>query len=272
MSNLIKSSFYVPLEDSLKLEPAPPAYPDASSASRKAAETEEFAAEREEARRIVAEAEAVAQGLIRAARDECERLKTEAAKEIGRWWEERRSQDDQVVADAYQQGKADGYRDGKAQAEAETAEQCRAMIGEAQQVLEQAYAESKRIIGEAEPFLIELSAAIAEKIIGRQLELEPEWIRDMVKRSLKRYTDKGSIALCVAPGQYAYLQSVKEDLAQAVDAQADLHIYPDATVADHGCVIKTPFGTIDARVDTQLAEIKQALRDIAMRSVEDDEA
>lgn len=269
MSNLIKSSLYVPLADSLKLEPArPAAKSDASSDAEAPSELDEFRRLRNE---IVTKAENKAREILRAAREESERLKAEAASEIERWWEEKRREDEAVVADAYRQGQEDGYRDGVAKAEAETAQQCQALIGEARQVLEQAYAENKRIIGEAEPFLIELAAAIAEKIIGRQLELEPDWVTDMVKRSLKRYTDKGSIALCVAPVQFALLQGAREELSHAIDAQADLQIFPDMSVGENGCVIKTPFGTIDARVDTQLAEIKRALIDVAKRSVEDDE-
>ena len=267
MSNLIKSSFYVPLAESLRIDPVLPDKAGPSGGAEEPAELEEARRRRDQ---IVADAQSAAREILLAAREESDRLKAEAAAEIERWWEERRGADEKIAAEAARQGRENGYREGKAQAEAETAEQRRAMIEEARQVLELAHAESRRIIAEAEPFLIELSAAIAEKIIARQLELEPEWIADMVKRSLKRYTEKGSIALCVSPGQFAFVQSVKEELAQAIDARAELHIYPDASVGDNGCVIKTPLGTIDARVDTQLAEIKRALTDLALRSVETD--
>ncbi|MNG37780.1 flagellar assembly protein H [compost metagenome] len=61
----------------------------------------------------------------------------------------------------------------------------------------------------------------------------------------------------------------------AVDSQAELQILPDSTVKDHGCVIRSSFGSIDARIDTQLAEIKKELIRIALdtdenRNGEDD--
>ena len=34
---------------------------------------------------------------------------------------------------------------------------------------------------------------------------------------------------------------------------------PDVSVKDYGCVIRSSFGSIDARIDTQLSEIKREL-------------
>jgi flagellar assembly protein FliH len=42
-------------------------------------------------------------------------------------------------------------------------------------------------------------------------------------------------------------------------------IVPDHSVQDQGCVIKTAFGSVDARVETQLTEIRQALLDLCLR-------
>jgi flagellar assembly protein FliH len=54
-----------------------------------------------------------------------------------------------------------------------------------------------------------------------------------------------------------------------MDSQAELQIVPDITVMDFGCVIRSSFGSIDARVDTQLSEIKKALQQIVKGSGED---
>lgn len=51
---------------------------------------------------------------------------------------------------------------------------------------------------------------------------------------------------------------------------------PDSTVKDRGCVIRSSFGSVDARIDTQLAEIKKELVRIALdveeRRNQDEEA
>ena len=55
----------------------------------------------------------------------------------------------------------------------------------------------------------------------------------------------------------------------AIDSQAELQIVPDSTVKDYGCVIRSSFGSIDARIDTQLSEIKRELIQLAHHSDEE---
>jgi flagellar assembly protein FliH len=54
----------------------------------------------------------------------------------------------------------------------------------------------------------------------------------------------------------------------AIDSQAELQIVPDVSVKDPGCVIRSAFGSIDARIDTQLSEIKRELISIALQAEE----
>jgi flagellar assembly protein FliH len=61
---------------------------------------------------------------------------------------------------------------------------------------------------------------------------------------------------------FEYIQNNRDELMLALDSQAELQILPDTTVNDHGCVIRSSFGSIDGRIDSQLQEIKAALRQI----------
>jgi flagellar assembly protein FliH len=63
-----------------------------------------------------------------------------------------------------------------------------------------------------------------------------------------------------------YIQDARDELVLHVDSQAELQIIPDSSVTDMGCVVRSSFGSIDARIDTQLQEIKHALRQIALRN------
>lgn len=63
-----------------------------------------------------------------------------------------------------------------------------------------------------------------------------------------------------------FVQDARDELMLAVDSQAELQIIPDPNVRDRGCVIRSSFGSIDARIDTQLEEIKKSLQQVAIRS------
>jgi|SRR5690606_1613189 len=262
LSNLIKASAYVPLSMVKRLENAP-RVPAGEAAGRDGSGP---GGEADRLRRIILDsARKEAEKLIDGAKAEAARLLEEARDEAETWWAQRRSEDEAYRAEIREAARAEGFEEGRREAEAEVREQYAGMIQEARAVLEQAHETARRIVAESEPFLLELSCAIAGKITGRQLGEHPDWVKDLVREALKRSASKDTITLCVAPSQFSYIQSVRDDLASVIDAQAELVIVPDHSVRDHGCVVKTAFGTVDARVDTQLSEIRQALLDACAR-------
>jgi len=272
LSNLIKSSYVVPLEDLRKLDATKQMLylaklADMRNGLQAAAEApdEQTVAMKHQ---ILRDAESFAEERLGQASAEIERMKGEAQAQIDAWWQERREQDLQLVEGARQAGFEQGFDEGAAHAREEAALQWNSLMQEAQTLLEQAYLMKEQIIQEAEPFLVELSTAIAEKIIGKQLTVSPELSVELARKALSRLREQGAITLCVGPSQFAFIQAAREELSLAIDSQAELHILPDASVRDHGCVIRSSFGSIDARIDTQLEEIKRELIQIALQSDE----
>ncbi|MNZ61302.1 flagellar assembly protein H [compost metagenome] len=161
-----------------------------------------------------------------------------------------------------------GFEEGKTEAQNSLQAKIEEMMNEASTVLQHAYMEKERIVQEAEPFLVELSCAIAEKVIDKQLDLEPEYTIELIKQSLSRKREQGTLTLCVAPSQFAFVQAAREELSLVIDSQAELQILPDPSVQDKGCVIRSSYGSVDARIDTQLVEIKKELLRITQQTDE----
>jgi flagellar assembly protein FliH len=210
-------------------------------------------------RQILRDAESLAEERIREAMQQAETLRREAETEIAAWWQQRREEDERHIAECRDLGFKDGYQEGARQAEADVRTEYNRLLEEARTLLEQAYRMKEQIIQEAEPFLLELSCAIAAKIVNRQLSIEPDWLIEMIRSLLSRRKTAGAIIVCVAPAQFQYVMSARDELRQSIDAESELQIVPDASVGDGGCVIRTSLGSIDARIDTQLAEIKKEL-------------
>lgn len=266
MSNLIKSFQYVPVEDHKRLEnhhyygSEEESGLDGNEAAVSEAEVLRARVD-EETERLTAEmledAKEFAEKQVRDASEEAERMLQEAREQIDRWWEEQREQDEHLTEALRSQGFQQGFEEGRAQAEVELQVKIEEMMREAQEVLQEAYVAKDQIIQEAEPFLVELACGIAEKVIDKQLTVEPEQTLELIRQSLSRKREQGQITLCVAPEQFSFVQAAREELALSIDSQAELQILPDATVKDKGCVIRSAFGSVDARIDTQLAEIKK---------------
>jgi flagellar assembly protein FliH len=270
LSNVIKPFGYISLDDKKLIESAVPLHILQAIDLEQDELTPEQQQELQQANsmkdQILQDAEAFADGQIQMTLQECADLREQASAEIDLWWKERRSQDVEITKESQHSGFEEGYQEGLLRAEAALRQEHEEMLSEARSILEQSYILKQQIIQESEPFLIELSASIAEKIVGRQLTLSPEWIVDSIKKVLTRRREKGTITLCVAPSHFAYIQDAREELLTSIDSQAELEIIPDSSVRDHGCVIRSSFGSVDARIDTQLKEIKSALQQLALTS------
>ncbi|MDT3424514.1 flagellar assembly protein FliH [Paenibacillus forsythiae] len=270
MSRLIKHSQYVPVEALKRLELAR----QHAGLAEEEIQSEEIGEPRNDdpalkaaeqtCKQMLQDAKAFAEEQVRGASLEAEQIIERAHSEAEEWWRSRREQDEHlteaVKAEAYSQG----YNEGLLQAEKEMKVKLANVMEEAQAVLLEAYKARDVIIQEAEPFLVELSCDIAEKIVEKQLTVEPAFTIDLIKRNLARKREQGIISLCVNPKQFTFVNAAREELTLAIDSQAELQILPDSTVTDHGCVIRSSLGSVDARIDTQLEEIKKELIRVAL--------
>lgn len=269
LSNLIKNSRYVPVDNKRKINiiSRPLAKPVEEVESNELSDEENTILRHAEqrAQEIMKDAEQFAATQLKRAAEEAEALKRQAEQDIQAWWEDKRNSDQQLIDEVKQQGFEQGHLEGVERATAEVNESYASMIEEATSLLERAHQHKHRIIQEAEPFLLELSTEIARKIIRKQLTESPEWMIELIKNALARQREQGVITLCVSPEHYAYVEGYKEELALILDSQAELQILPDGKVKDHGCIIRSAMGSIDATIDTQLTEVKNALYSLTMQ-------
>ncbi|MFB9273612.1 flagellar assembly protein FliH [Cohnella cellulosilytica] len=267
MSNLIKSSHVVSLDDLKRLELIQRIAPVPQNISGSDTDGEGNQAPDVETQtlkgRIIADAEHTAEEIVRQAKADAAELKAAAERDAEAWWQSRREEDDRAREEASRQGYDEGYRNGANEAEEQLKRQYDERLREAEAIVAQAYQAKEAIIVEGESFLVELSCAIAEKIVQRKLSKAPEMSMKLFEKALARRKEQGVIVLCVSPSQFAYVQAAKDELALVLDAQAELQVVPDASIKEGGCIVRSAFGSIDARVDTQLEAIREQLLRVA---------
>jgi len=276
LSNLIKSSQYIPVEILKKLDLNKEHFRPMDLAAGSHQQVPHIVYDQPRIdeqtvllkEQMLADAREFAERQVREAAEEAERILQNAQEMIASWWDERREQDEHLIEAVKAQAFQEGYEEGQQRAETEMQQRVNEMMQEAQIVLSQAYEAKEQIIQEAEPFLVNLSCGIAEKVIDRELADQQELVLSLIKKTLARKREQGLITLCVNPSQFDFIHTAREELVLAIDSQAELQILPDATVRDRGCVIRSAFGSVDARVDTQLAELKKELLRLALHDEE----
>ncbi|WP_017727310.1 flagellar assembly protein FliH [Halalkalibacterium ligniniphilum] len=156
---------------------------------------------------------------------------------------------------AEEQGYQAGFSEGQIAGEASYSEQ----ISEAKILVDLAKKDYLETIEEAEPVIIELAAALCQRIIETKL-LEDEQLWDrLVKQVIQEVREHDQVNVFVHPKWYERTLQQKIELSGIIGHQEMLYVYPDATLPENGCTVETKFGRIDASLDSQLSELKQQL-------------
>ncbi|WP_026674283.1 flagellar assembly protein FliH [Alkalihalobacterium bogoriense] len=153
----------------------------------------------------------------------------------------------------YNEGFEHGLDAGKAACEHEL-EQAKAVIAASKQ-------DYHNRIEQAEPVIIDIALAICQKMMpGVISQLDDAWMVIM-KEAIKEVRDREDVTLYIHPVMYERTLSHKEEISSLLSQTQELYIYPDSQLNEQGCIIETPFGRIDASVDSQLTEIKARLHE-----------
>ncbi|MDR6123749.1 flagellar assembly protein FliH [Bacillus sp. SLBN-46] len=214
------------------------------------------------AHQIIQEAEVQAKLIIERAEEKARSLEKAAEEKISQWWEENQRQLEKLSREAEHKGYHDGYAQGKQEAMKEVTSEYQGKIEQIQNLLEQAYEQKASIISEAEPFLLELSTVIATHIIKKELDNNPEQFVELIKEHILRFKEKEFITVCVHPDDFDFIQAQRSHLIAVVNGETEIKIIPDHSVTSKGCIIRTAYGSVDARIDTQIEEIKKVILEV----------
>ncbi|NHC20658.1 flagellar assembly protein FliH [Bacillus sp. MM2020_4] len=208
---------------------------------------------------LIKEANEKAQEIMETASQKAQAIETAAEEKVQQWWEENQEKLETMSHEAKEQGFLQGYEDGKQEALLEIQAEYQDKVALADDILQQAYAQKEKIIAEAEPFLLELSTAIASQIIKQELEDCPDKFVEVIQQHILRFKEKDHITICVHPDDFQFIQSQRTHLMAMVNGETEIKIIPEHSVTSKGCIIRTAYGSIDARIDTQMEEIKKVI-------------
>jgi flagellar assembly protein FliH len=117
----------------------------------------------------------------------------------------------------------------------------------------------KDIAAKTEEQIVKLAVAIAEKILNQEVATRKEVILGVLKGVLKNISETEGMKIRINPLDFRYIMEVKKDFLQAVDGVHNVIFEEDVSVKRGGAVVETMFGEVDARLESQLNEIRTAM-------------
>ena len=156
----------------------------------------------------------------------------------------------------------EAFQNGLRQGEAEGRKQALAQLDGELQRLARAVTEMAglrhAIRREAEEELVRLALAIARRILHRELTVDPEALTGLVKAALGKIELRDTCRVRTHPEHVA---TVTHCLAQ-IGAPQKIEVLADTSLEKGSAIFETGRGSLDASVETQLAEIQRGLVDL----------
>ncbi|HEV8003928.1 MAG TPA: FliH/SctL family protein [Planctomycetaceae bacterium] len=165
---------------------------------------------------------------------------------------------------ARQLGYEEGQRDGLRNA-AETIEQRARQIAEKtaaeglatalpalKTVAESIAVERDRWIADWEGTAVRLAAAIAGRLLGAELRLNPQLAKDLIRQALQLAVGAPRIRVHLHSDDAALLGTQATEIVRSLAACGEAEIVPDNSLTRGGCLIETQHGQIDGRIESIL--------------------
>jgi flagellar biosynthesis/type III secretory pathway protein FliH len=130
-------------------------------------------------------------------------------------------------------------------------------LSQVTELLAAARADAEAIRQRARDAAVVLARRMAEKIVGHAVEVTPAVMGDIVTQALAASRARaGVVVVRVHPEDLAAVEAAR---ARWAAGPLVVQTVADAAVGRHGCVVETPAGRVDARLDAQLAALERAL-------------
>ncbi len=226
------------------LDDAPPAAVAAPPEPVAPAEPQiDFAALEAQARAIIDDAARSARALVDDAERRAAGLLDDATRRA------------QTIADeARRDGHASGYTSGLNEAQAAMA----GMIATLGEILAAARDERHVLLTSAEPELVRLAVGIAERVLHQQIALDHGVVVEMARAAIARIVDRERITMRVNPADIEQMRGHRDELLALGDVKT-MRVIEDQRVDRGGVILETDAGSIDAKISTQLTEVRKIL-------------
>ena len=113
------------------------------------------------------------------------------------------------------------------------------------------------------PNILQISIDIAQKIIKTEITQNPQVVLDKIVEILKTLSkEEPKVTIRVNPMQVNIAKEGIPEIMTSAGLETKIVVLPDESITEGGCVVTTNNGVIDASIESQLAIVKEALKEI----------
>lgn len=203
---------------------------------------------------------AEAESLMQAARDEAQTLIAQAHQQA-----------EVIHQDARRQGHAQGLAEGKTEGQKQGCEQAlqearqefetksQEAMNNLQSVLQEFDQAKHAILWRAEQDTVALAVAIAKKVIKKASLISNDVTAENIKSALSFVAKTTDVTVQVHPHDATCLKELLDRDGDVYGQYQSIHVDEIESIERGGCVVMTPGGQIDARLEVQIERLAEEL-------------
>lgn len=215
-------------------------------------ETQNRSPEIDFASEMIEKARKESDAIIRSAECEAERILQTAERDA-----EQKAK--AIMEDAWSKG----YNEGISSA----GEEYEVKMQAALELKQEAEKEHEEMLRGMEKEIIDMALEIARKVIGDEIQVNQENMLLVAKQAIEKCSNKNSMVIRVSRDDYDYMNENSDMLLANVQGTDNIEVKMDLSLKPGDCNIDTPFGSVDAGVQTKLKKIEAAFRNLTEQKI-----
>lgn len=160
----------------------------------------------------------------------------------------------------YITGFNDGQKEALAKLHQEFVEKLKSKYEQLDVLISQLYEQNRMLNENFNKAVLETAFAIAEKIVQREIEKEST-ITNLIQSCLKKVLTANQIIIKLNPFDFETVTNDLKDINKSIDV-SKIRFEKDEMIDKGGCLVETEIGNADARISSQLNELKRKLEEL----------
>lgn len=160
----------------------------------------------------------------------------------------------------YITGFNDGQKEALAKLQREFVEKLKSKYEQLDGLMNQLYEHNRLLNENFNKAVLETAFAIAEKIVQREIEKESTII-NLIQSCLKKVLTANEIIIKLNPVDFETVTHDLKDINKSIDV-SKVRFEKDEMIDKGGCLVETEIGNADARISSQLNELKRKLEEV----------
>ncbi|MBI5559361.1 MAG: hypothetical protein HY885_17185 [Deltaproteobacteria bacterium] len=177
--------------------------------------------------------------------DGLEKQKDQVRREIEAMLAKAKAEKKRIEEEAFQQGFAKGEEEGRQTGRQAFADD----INKAQQLIASLRQERDRVCRQYQEEILVLIKTMVERLVGHEVSVNPLLIKNCLSRAMQYVVDDSAVKVHLHADDFQRIRELSLEDPSFLQSSRSVELIEDPAVAPGGCLLRTDFGEIDARLE-----------------------